>query len=139
MSRYTRIVGLLLLLLAACVPAQVPDQLSATAGASLVITDDWVRGESFAAQIPGGWRVVTGEATQSQRVTLVAPDSQTTIELQAGEAVPPSDQAPPEAREVVRVGAGVVTATLRTPADQREAMQAVFAQVVASLNFPATP
>ena len=134
MSRLIRCAPLLLFLLAACVPARVPDYLTATAGAPLVIADGRVGGAAFSAAIPDGWRVVTGEAAQPQRVILVAPDSLTTIELQAGEATLPADQPPPDAHQIVPVGAGVVTVSLRAAPDQREAMQAVFAQVVASLS-----
>lgn len=137
MNILRRLSVLLLLALAACVPAQVPDQLFATAGPPIVMDGDWVRGEIFSVRVPQGWRVITGEASQPQRLILSAPDNLTTIELQVGEALLSTDEPIPDIRQVIRLSTGVVTITLRTVPEQHESMQLVLAQVVASLTADA--
>jgi hypothetical protein len=72
---------LLGLLLAGCIPAQVPDMLDDTPGPPVVIDGDWYRGAVFQVRIPSGWRVITSEARMPQGVTLVTPEDAALIRL----------------------------------------------------------
>ena len=63
----------LILLFAACVPAEVPPVLSATAGSAVMVTGRSLRERSFSLTYPTGWRVITSPADAPPSVTLVAP------------------------------------------------------------------
>ena len=51
-------IAALLLLLSACVPAQVPPQLAHTPGPPITITEDTITTDVFTVRYPRGWRVV---------------------------------------------------------------------------------
>jgi len=72
------------LMFAACIPAHVPDNLDDTPGPSVVVDNHIYQGALFSAQVPAGWRVITGEAQAAQSVIFVAPDGKTLIHLIAG-------------------------------------------------------
>ncbi|MBI1279695.1 MAG: hypothetical protein GC179_16325 [Anaerolineaceae bacterium] len=67
-----------------CIPAHEPDNLHNTPGAPVVIDNGVYEGANFSANIPDGWRVITGEAQAPQSVIFVAPDGKTLIRLIAG-------------------------------------------------------
>jgi hypothetical protein len=72
------------LMFCGCIPAHEPDNLHNTPGPSVVVDDNVYQGAEFSAQIPAGWRVITGEAQAAQSVIFVAPDGKTLIHLIAG-------------------------------------------------------
>jgi hypothetical protein len=72
------------LICAACIPAHVPDNLDDTPGPPISFENNVYKGAVFSAQIPAGWRVITGEAQAPQSVIFVAPDGKTLIRLIAG-------------------------------------------------------
>ncbi|MBL8161317.1 MAG: hypothetical protein JNJ61_04970 [Anaerolineae bacterium] len=127
---------LLLCALAACIPARVPDNLDDTPGPPVVIVDQVYRGETFSAQVPAGWRIITSEARAPQAVIFVAPDEQSTIRLTAGtltEAELPAGEE--HELRVIDLGEGVrVTAALSAPADVFAALQPTFEAVAASVQ-----
>lgn len=111
--------GVLLLLLSACIPATVPDNLDDTPGPPVVVNNDVYEGTVFTAHIPDGWRVITGEAQAPQSVIFVAPDDKTLIRLILGEveleAVALADQRT-EVYPVTLADGTIVTAVFSSPA-----------------------
>jgi hypothetical protein len=67
-------------LLAACVPA-TPPPISHTPGPSVVIDGEAVRTDVFSAEVPEGWRVITGAADAPLSLILVAPGDCALIRL----------------------------------------------------------
>jgi hypothetical protein len=66
--------GLVIIILSACGPAEVPPQFAMTPGMAVVIADERYQSDVFSVAIPEGWRVVTSEVQAPLTVTLVAPD-----------------------------------------------------------------
>ena len=69
------LVLLLLLILAACVPAQTPPILLATAGAPVVMADNMITTSAFRAQVPVGWRAILSPADQPPFLTIARADN----------------------------------------------------------------
>lgn len=63
----------LMLLAAACIPAQPPPNLGATPGAAVVVTGDTYRSGAFSVRYPEGWRAITSPAGAPPSVTFAAP------------------------------------------------------------------
>jgi hypothetical protein len=127
-----------LLLLAACVPARVPEALTFTPGPPVIVTDRAVTTIAFRLWHPGGeWKIVTGEAAAPPSIYLVAPDGVAFIRVHVG---PPdaADQPAPdqrvERREFTLADGTPIVALLSAPAADWAAMQAVFEQVVESVE-----
>lgn len=78
----------LLIALLACsslVPANAPLQLNATAGAPIVINDEYVDAGAFTVDYPDGWRVVKlSLAGDPIRLTFVASDETMRIDIREG-------------------------------------------------------
>ncbi|HEX2620780.1 MAG TPA: hypothetical protein VHL11_11550, partial [Phototrophicaceae bacterium] len=62
------------ILCSACVPAQIPPQLTFTPAAPLIITDHQVNFGTFQVNYPEGWRVITGPGNSVPLTTFVDPD-----------------------------------------------------------------
>jgi len=72
---------LLLMVLSACVPANVPKHLSYTPGPPVLALDGMYDAGVFSVRYPAGWVVVSSPANQPAAVTLVAPDESGIIRL----------------------------------------------------------
>ncbi len=70
MTRFSRLVALAGLALAACTPYQPPALLSATAGPAVQIADGRFTSEAFSLRVPPGWRVITPPAAAPPSVIL---------------------------------------------------------------------
>jgi hypothetical protein len=126
---------LLLLLLAACVPAQQPDVLKATPGPAFVVTDQIYKNGVFRVHYPSNWQVVTGEASQPPSVIFVAPDEISTIQLQTGilQLGGFSDPAFKTDIRGLTLSNGVqITAIFKTPPGSYQALLPTFEQVISS-------
>lgn len=75
---------------AACVPADVPPQLTFTAGAPFVVDDDLYESAFFRVRVPQGWRIVSAPAEQPDFVIFVAADNRALMQFSAR----PIDPAP---------------------------------------------
>lgn len=108
----------MILLLSGCIPAHEPDNLHNTPGPSVVVDNNVYQGAAFSAQVPAGWRVITGEAQAAQSVIFVAPDGKTLIHLIAGNveasAVTVADQRN-EIDPVTLADTTIVTAVFSSP------------------------
>lgn len=107
------------LMVSACIPATVPDNLDDTPGPPVVVSNGLYEGAVFSARVPDGWRVITGEAQAPQSVIFVAPDGVTLIRLMLGEvdleSVEVADQRT-ELYPVTLANGAVVTAVFSSPA-----------------------
>jgi hypothetical protein len=124
-----------LLFLAACIPAKVPDNLDDTPGPPIVITDLTYESSQFTARYPDGWRIVTSEARTPPSVVFVAPDEVTTIRLMIGpleEGNFSNTELQTEIRGLTLSDGLEMTAILSTPAESFEAMLPIFERVLAS-------
>ena len=74
--------------LAACTPADTPDQLHFTPGAPIVVTQNTFATENFSLRYPDGWRIVTGPADAPQVFTFVSPDNCAIILVAVGVTQP---------------------------------------------------
>ncbi len=82
---------MVLLVLAACVPARTPPQLDATPGPSFTVTAETYTNIAFTVARPPGWRVISSGADAPPGVIFVAPDDTALIQLTTG----PLDDTPP--------------------------------------------
>lgn len=125
------------LLLAACIPAKVPDNLDDTPGPPVVVTERVYESSQFSARYPQGWRVVTSEARTPPAVIFVAPDEVSTIRLMVGPLDDINLSEPDlqtEVRGLTLPGGLEMTAILSAPPDQWAALLPVFERVLASLK-----
>jgi hypothetical protein len=125
------------LVLAACIPAKVPDNLDDTPGPPVVVTDLTYESSQFTARYPDGWRIVTSEARTPPSVIFVAPDEVTTIRLMTGpleEGNFSNAQLQTEIRGLTLSDGLDMTAILNTPAENWDAMLLVFERVLASVR-----
>ena len=86
--RFLIFFGLLIALMAcsSLVPATAPLQLNATAGAPIVINDEYIDAGAFTVDYPDGWRVVKlSLAGDPIELVFVSPDESMRIELRTGE------------------------------------------------------
>jgi len=133
-------IGLILILClmcAACIPAHVPDNLDDTPGPPISFENNIYQGAAFSAQIPSGWRVITGEAQAPQSVIFVAPDGKTLVRLIAGKADEASVTVADQRNEIVPVtlaNTTTVTAVFSSPASTWANYYSVFEQVRDSLS-----
>jgi len=127
----------LVLMLVGCIPAHVPDNLDDTPGPPVSVDSNVYQGAVFSAQIPAGWRVITGEAQAPQSVIFVAPDGKTLIRLIAGNvdkaAVTVADQRN-EIAPVTLANAITVTTVFSSPDSTWADYFPVFEQVQDSLS-----
>jgi hypothetical protein len=137
-SSYCWLASGLLALLAACVPATVPEHLAYTPGPPMLTMDGVYNAGAFTVRFPPGWIVVSSPANQPAAVTLVAPDESATIRLSTHPDLEPmpDEDLPNGMRlhtEQATLDDGlVVTFTLGAPVAEWESYLAVFEAVVAS-------
>ena len=74
--------------LAACTPAETPEQLTFTPGAPIVVTQNTFTTDDFSLRYPDGWRIVTGPADAPQVFTFVSPDNCAIILVAVGVTQP---------------------------------------------------
>ena len=125
------------LLLVGCIPAHVPDNLDDTPGPPISVDNNVYMGPVFSAQIPAGWRVITGEAQAPQSVIFVAPDGKTLIRLIAGKVDESAVTVADQRNEIVPVtlaNATTVTAVFSSPASTWANYYLAFEQVRDSLS-----
>jgi len=131
---------MLLLLLAACVPAATPTLLSYTPGPSVTVLDETYDAGVFTVRFPAGWVVVSGPANQPAAVTFVSPDESATIRLSTRADIEPApDETLPTGMrlhmEQVTLEDGVlVTMTLGAPAGRWDTYLSVFEAVMESVR-----
>ena len=133
----------LLLLLAACVPARTPPQLAATPGAAVVVSGGRYQTEAYSARYPDDWRAIASPAGEPPFVVFASPDNCTVILLALDERPAPEAAgcAADEWRETAEVvdGSPVVFAALGAPADRWDDALATFAEVTASIRPAGAP
>lgn len=123
---------------AACVPAQVPPQLAYTPGPPLIVAVQQIETEQFTAWLPPGWEVVTSAAASPQSVILISPDSVALIMLGGDGAQTPVLQVDGEVSTVQRritLDNNIsIIAVMLSSAEQEALYLSVFEQVVNSLR-----
>jgi hypothetical protein len=133
-----RPLSLLLLALAACVPATPPPNLDATPGAAVVVSDGRYESDSFSARYPDDWRAITSPAGEPQFVILAAPDNCTVVILSLDErpAPEPAGCEASDWREANDTSDGTPTvyAAVRAASDAWPAAEATFESIVASIT-----
>jgi hypothetical protein len=136
------LLGFLIALMAcsSLVPAKVPPQLAATAGMSILITDEIVDAGWFTVNYPDGWRVVKlSIAGEALHLSFVAPNTNSTwIELsESGFLIPDITLDPNLYERLDRVTYRGKTVYLwgRSPIEEREAFDVIFQQVMESIEF----
>ncbi len=136
MPRVFIVIGVILL--GACVPAQLPPQLAYTPGPPLVVDAQQIETEQFTAWVPAGWEVVTSAAASPQSVILIAPDAFALIMLGGDGAQTPVLQVDGKISTVQRRltldNSTSVVAVLLTAADNETLYLPVFEQVLASVS-----
>jgi hypothetical protein len=137
------IVLALLVSLTACsslVPAKEPPQLDATAGAPIIITDEIVDAGLFTVDYPDGWRVVKlSIAGEPITLIFVAPETQDTW-IKVSEAsflIPESTIDPNYYEHLDSLSRNDKTVYLQGqfPIEQREEFDAIYQQVLQSIQF----
>lgn len=133
------ILGILLLSLASCIPARLPQQIEATPGPAVVVTDQEVIIGNFAARRPAAWRIITSAAgADAPTILLAAPENQALIVLGNGEVATPPLDAEGETRSITRRSSLTtditITAILVAPARDWERFAEQFEWVIASLR-----
>ncbi|NDJ62306.1 MAG: hypothetical protein GYB67_14360 [Chloroflexi bacterium] len=125
---------------AGCIPARTPDNLGATAGPPVVVTDTLYRGAAFSAYYPRGWRVITSAASAPPTVTFVAPDDCALLLISAGPvAEPPISPVCPAAdirttQQIISLDERTITLAGSAPAADWSRFEMVAAQVAASVR-----
>jgi hypothetical protein len=128
------LVGIILI---GCIPAHVPDNLDDTPGPPISFENNVYQGAAFSADIPAGWRVITGEAQAPQSVIFVAPDGKTLIRLIAGKVDESAVTVADQRNEIVPVtlaNATTVTAVFSSPASTWVNYYSAFERVRDSLS-----
>lgn len=128
------------LILAACAPPQVPEQLSFTPGAPITITDNLYTTSAFSVRYPSGWRVITTPAEAPPGVIFAAPDNAALIVLSVSPIGTPPKLAnvPPERVTVegdeVDLGQVTVHAALVADGDVIDTLRDDFTFVLDSIK-----
>ncbi len=136
MPRTSR-VCLLVLVLAACVPATTPPQLDYTPGAPVVVTDGRYDAGAFTVARPDGWRVITSAADAPTTVIFVSPDDDALIMLATeGIGEPPRPNTDEPLRDItqqIEQDGRTIAVYGAAPAAAWQAFQRTFAATVASV------
>lgn len=130
--------AILLLALAACVPAKLPPDFGATPGAAVVVSDQRIQTGGFSVRYPSGWRAITAPAGEAPFVILAAPDPCMLIQVSVGSRDLPETGGCDEpdlrtASETVAL-ATLVTVVVRAPSDSWADAEAAFIAVIASIQ-----
>jgi hypothetical protein len=132
---------LFVLILSACVPAQLPPQLAYTPGAAAVVDTGLVEMPS-SYRIPrlDGWDVQLSAANAPESVILIAPDKQAIIIVSPDPNYPLPETAsiPAENRfivdEVIELSSQPLYLWLMTTSEQSESRTAEFIQLVEAVT-----
>jgi hypothetical protein len=136
------LLGFLIALMAcsSLVPANVPPQLAATAGVSILITDEIVDAGWFTVNYPDGWRVVRSSIAGTPLVLdFVSPDNSMRITvyepppMPRGEAT--TDASLYERFDYASHANYEIYFRGIAPIEQGEAFDAIFQQVMESIEF----
>lgn len=127
------------LALAACTPAETPEQLHFTPGAPIVVTQNTFMTDGFSLRYPDGWRIVTGPADAPQVFTFVSPDNCAIILVAVGSTEPITSPDCADAhfqttRREITLDALTLTIAGSAPAAQWEAFLPHFELVAATLR-----
>jgi len=131
--------AVLVLLVAACVPAAVPRHLAYTPGPPVMVLDNVYDAGVFRVRYPAAWVVVSSPANQPAAVTLVAPDESATIRLSTHPDLEPMpDEDLPNGmrlhtRQIILDNGTMLTLTLGAPIEDWEANLEVFEAVAQSV------
>ncbi len=130
----------LMLLFAACIPAQTPTVLDITPAAGAIITRDSYRNDRFNVTYPTGWRVITSAANDPLAVTFVSPDNCALIVVSST----PIDQTPLSSSctqssiktfsQILSVHGKQISVVGSAPAADWGAFQSAFERLVASVT-----
>lgn len=126
-----------LLLISACTPAEVPPQLTQTAGPAFTVAEGIYRNDHWQAAYPDGWRVISAAASDRIGVIFVAPDDCTLILLSEAESVPPqppgcSDETVSEA-EIITAGDHTVYVTWVAESARADTVRSTIERVLESI------
>jgi hypothetical protein len=136
-----RVVMLIALSFAACIPAQTPPQLAHTPGAPVVVAGSRVETTAFAVDAPSGWRIITSPAALPPFLIFAAPDGCALITLAAEPIEPPpltncpTDAAAPtqQTRRITFEDGTPVYATFSATPTNDDSMLPIFEAVIESL------
>jgi hypothetical protein len=103
-----------IVLSAACVPAQIPEELAFTPGPPVTVSETTYQVNDLRFHYPAGWRVVTGPAENPLRVVFVSPAEDAIIVLS-----PEAIENPPVPAAVEASQAEVLADEIRVSADTR--------------------
>lgn len=133
-----RLLVILALAFAACVPATPPPNLDATPGAAVVVSEGRYESSSFSAAYPAGWRAITSPAGEPPFVILAAPDNCIVVVLSLDErpAPEPAGCDAAEWREATAThdGPPLVYAAVRASSDAWPTAEAALTSIVASIT-----
>lgn len=117
------------------VPATTPPQLAYTAGAPVVVTDDMYDAGVFRVRYPQGWTVVKNSvAGAPMSAVLVSPDETQTIQIAVEPLAPLRPDAAMSFSAEREIRGNIIYVLGEAPAEQADVFEAVFEQVVASLD-----
>jgi hypothetical protein len=131
---------LILLLLAACSPRELPPQLSYTPGPPYTIDGRTLTTGIYTVETPDGWRVIAGPAEDPYTFQFVAPDNDALIVLSDHEIENPpqplnADAAVLETQAVeARGGESPLYAVLVAPADEIDAHRPTLDTLIESIR-----
>jgi hypothetical protein len=125
-----------LLLLGACIPAKVPDNLDDTPGPPVIVNGRVYEGAQFSARYPAGWRIITSQASAPQSVVFAAPENAAVIQLQTGalDEANLNDDMRHEIRTVTLPDGTPITVILSAAAEDWATYEATFEAVLASVQ-----
>ena len=125
--------AVLLFLLAACVPAQVPPQLSFTPGPPITITENTVETAQFTVRYPRGWRVVKlSIAGAPPWLAFISDDDTLRIEVRAQ---PFDDDVAPLLEDIVQMDSTHIYLRGMSESNDTDTLQPYFDLVRESLDI----
>ncbi len=129
------------LMLAACIPGQMPTVLNTTPASGVVMTRDTYRNDLFSVVYPESWRVITSAASAPPSVIFAAPDNCTIIVVSST----PVDQTPPSPSctqsdiktfsQTLSAGGRQISVVGSAPAADWDAFKSAFDHLVASVQL----
>lgn len=125
---------------AACVPAEVPEQVEQTPGMPIRVAGGWVQTAYFDVQHPAGWRVIASAAHDPLTLVFAAPENDALIVLSIqpveNPPQPQTDLALDAIRHEIMLDDLRVYAYGAAPVEAWEAFLEAFEQVAASVAVP---
>ena len=136
--RRAGLLACILILIAACVPAQTPAHLTSMPGAWVSVADDTVTTALFRVRYPPGWRVITSSAEAPPAVTFVSPDNCALILVSSAPAETPVSPSCDKATQTIArdmpLGESTITLAGSAPVESWDVFAAQVDQVAESLR-----